>query len=195
VGASADIGLWLRIAGIALVSGALIGWTAANIPLESLTVGDWLRSLAWAAVALISPIATAAALAKGSKAPTFAQLLGRSPQRPQDLLVLTLGILLIALSVLSVQGALGLVFDPRYRDFPFAPLIGAAAPFLLLGGASRPNRWLKAPAAETVAAATLAAAAVYIVLNEGLANWQASWFSAGVLAVALILVQERVAPS
>jgi hypothetical protein len=122
-------------------------------------------------------------------------LLGRSPQRPQDLLVLTLGILLIALSVLSVQGALGLVFDPRYRDFPFAPLIGAAAPFLLLGGASRPNRWLKAPAAETVAAATLAAAAVYIVLNEGLANWQASWFSAGVLAVALILVQERVAPS
>jgi hypothetical protein len=195
VGASADIGLWLRIAGIAIVSGALIGWTAANIALESLTVGDWLRSLAWAAVALISPIATAAALAKGSKAPTFAQLLGRSLQRPQDLLVLTLGILLIALSVLSVQGALGLVFDPRYRDFPFAPLIGAAAPFLLLGGALRPNRWLKAPAAETVAAATLAAAAVYIVLNEGLANWQALWFSAGVLAVALILVQERVAPS
>jgi glucan 1,3-beta-glucosidase len=195
VGASADTGLWLRIAGIAIVSGALIGWTVANIPLESLTVGDWLRSLAWAAVALISPIAAAAALAAGSQAPTFAQMLGRSPDRPQDLLVLTLGILLIALSVLSVQGALGLVFDPRYRDFPFAPLIGAAAPFLLLGGALRPNRWLKAPAAETVAAATLAAAAVYIVLNEGLANWQAVWFSAGLLAVALILVEERAAPS
>ena len=130
VGASADIGLWLRIAGIAIVSGALIGWTAFNIPLESLTVGDWLRSLAWAAVALISPIATAAALAKGSKAPTFAQLLRRSPQRPQDLLVLTLGILLIALSVLSVQGALARVRS-ALPGFPVCPLIGAAAPFLL----------------------------------------------------------------
>jgi exo-beta-1,3-glucanase (GH17 family) len=192
--ATANVGLWPRIAGIAVISGALIGWTAANIPLESLTVGDWLRSLAWAAVALISPIAAAAALATGSKLPTFAQMLGRRPERPRDLLVLTLGILLIALAVLSVQGALGLVFDPRYRDFPFAPVTAAAAPLLLLGGVLRPREWLKAPAAETVAAATLVAAAIYIVINEGLANWQALWFSAGLIAVALILVEERAAP-
>src|SRR6201988_3670114 len=51
--AKADIGLWLRVATIALVSGTLIGWTVENVPLESLTVGDWLRSLAWAAPALV----------------------------------------------------------------------------------------------------------------------------------------------
>lgn len=195
---TAGSGFWLRVTGIAIVAGALIGWTVANIPLESLTVGDWLRSLAWAVIALVSPVAAGAALATGSKPPTFAQMLGRGPERPRDRLVLTLGVVLIALSVLSVQGALGLVFDPRYRDFPFAPLTGAVVPFLLLGGllggALHPRQWRKAPPAETVAAATLAAAAVYIVLNEGLANWQALWFSAGLLAVALILVEERAAP-
>src|SRR5262245_18133663 len=85
-----DAGQWLRIAGIAIVSGALIGWTAANIPLESLTLGDWTRSLAWAAVALVSPIVAAAALAAGARVPTFAQMLGRSAERPRHWLVLTL---------------------------------------------------------------------------------------------------------
>ena len=35
---------------------ATIGWTIENVPLESLTLGDWLRSLAWAAVALMAPV-------------------------------------------------------------------------------------------------------------------------------------------
>jgi exo-beta-1,3-glucanase (GH17 family) len=192
--ATFDAAVWLRITAIAVVSGALIGWTVANIPLESLTVGDWIRSLAWAAVALVSPIAAAAAVAGGARVPTFAQLLGRSPERPRHWLVLTLGALLIALVVLAVQGALGLVFDPRYRDFAFAPLTGAAVPFLLLGGTPRPKAWPKAPVAESVAAATLAVSAIYVVLNEGLANWQALWFSAGLAAFALILVEERAAP-
>src|SRR5215831_11131375 len=113
---------WLRIAATAVVSGPLIGWTVANVPLESLTVGDWLRSLAWAGVALTAPVVGAAALASGASAPSFAQILGRAAQRPRDVVALSLGILLIALAVLSVQAALGLVFDPRYRDFPFAPL-------------------------------------------------------------------------
>ena len=46
--------------------------------------------------------------------------------RPRRSLALLLGAALIVLAVLSVQAALGLVFDPRYRDFPFAPLTGAA---------------------------------------------------------------------
>src|SRR5262249_41929892 len=53
--AAASIGWWLRLAAIAIVSGTLIGWTVANGPLESLTIGDWLRSLARAAVALMAP--------------------------------------------------------------------------------------------------------------------------------------------
>jgi exo-beta-1,3-glucanase (GH17 family) len=184
---------WLRVAAIALLSGSVIGWAIANVPLESLTIGDWTRSLAWAAVALLAPIVAAAATVRGVAIPSFASVLARRAERPRDPLGLALGGVLILVVVLCVQAALGLVFDPRYRDFAFAPLTGAAAPFLLIAA------WelrLKArrPAAETVAAATLALSAVYIVLNESLANWQAAWFCAGLIALALTLLQARDAP-
>jgi glucan 1,3-beta-glucosidase len=185
-------GWWLRIAAMAAVSGTLIGWTVANVPLESLTIGDWLRSLAWAGVALISPLAGAAALATGARMPSFAQILGRAPLRPHDVVAWSLGVVLIVIAVLSVQAALGLVFDGRYRDFPFAPLTSAVVPLLLV---ARWKRRLKAPAAETAMAVALTGSAVYIALNEGFANWQALWFSAALLALALTLVQARDAPS
>ena len=189
--AAGDRGVWLRIAAIALVSGSLIGWTLRAVPIESLTIGDWIRSLAWAAVALIAPVAGAAAVASGARAPSFARILGRRATRPRSGLALLLGAVLIVLAVLSVQAALGLVFDPRYRDFPFAPLIGAAFPFLLL------TRWrlrLQAPAAEAVTAATLSGAALYIACNEGFTNWQALSLVAGLIALSLTLVQARGAP-
>jgi len=187
-------GLWLRIAAIALVSGSVIGWTIENVPLESLTIGDWTRSLAWAPVALLAPIVTAAAVVAGVAIPSFARVLGRRAERPRDPLALALGIVLIVLVVLSVQAALGLVFDARYRDFPFAPLTGAAVPFLLIATWDLRLKALR-PAAETVAAATLALSATYIVLNESFANWQAVWFCAGLVALALTLLQARDAPS
>ena len=186
------------------MSGTLIGWTVASVPLESLTTGDWLRSLAWAALAPMAPLVGAAALASGASAPSFAQILGRAAQRPREMVALSLGILLLALAVLSVQAALGLVFDPRYRDFPFAPLTAATIP-LLLATKGRPaskgallakwKRRLQAPAAETAVAATLAAPAVYIVCNESFANWQAVWFSAALLAFAFTLLQAQDGPS
>jgi len=185
--------LWLRVAAIALLSGGVIGWTIANVPLESLTIGDWMRSIAWAAVALLAPIVAAAATVRGVAIPSFARVLARRAERPRDPLTLGLGAVLIVVVLLCVQAALGLVFDPRYRDFPFAPLTGAATPFVLIAA------WelrLKAqrPAAETVAAATLVLSAAYIVLNESLANWQAVWFCAGLIALALTLLQARDVP-
>jgi Na+(H+)/acetate symporter ActP len=104
---------------------------------------------------------------------------------------LFLGLILLMTAVLSVQAALGLVFDGRYRDFPFAPLTGAAIPLLMLGTWKRRSN---VPAAEKAMAVTLAVSAVYIVGNESVANWQALWFSAGLLALALTLVQARDAP-
>jgi len=199
--------LWLQVTAIAITSGGLIGWTIENVPLESLTLGDWLHSLGWAGAAVLAPISAAAALASGRAMPSFSQILGArskngereqavvtawvAPGRPKSRLELTLGILLIALGVLCVQAALGLVFDPRYRDFPFAPLTGAVIPFLFLSNwKPRP----RVPAAELVMAVLLAGAAVYIVLNEGFANWQACWFAAGLCALALILVRAPAAP-
>ena len=200
---AAGSGWWLRIAAMAIVSGFLIGWTVANVPVESLTIGDWLRSLAWAGAALASPVIGAAALASGTSAPTFAQILGRAAQRPRNPVALALGVLLIALAILAVQAALGLVFDPRYRDFPFASLSGATAPLLLvikrkpaIKGTllARWKRHLQAPAAESAVAATLAASAVYIACNESFANWQAVWLSAALIALAFTLLQAQDAP-
>jgi glucan 1,3-beta-glucosidase len=50
------------------------------------------------------------------------------------------------------------------------------------------------PAAETLAAAMLAASAVYIAINETLANWQALWLAAGLIGLAVILVRARDVP-
>jgi hypothetical protein len=49
--------------------------------------------------------------------------------------------------------------------------------------------------AERVAAVVLAASAVYIVLNESFANWQAVAFCAALLGLAFILARARGAPS
>ncbi|HEY7247897.1 MAG TPA: beta-(1-6) glucans synthase [Xanthobacteraceae bacterium] len=192
--APADLRLWLPIAATALASGGLVGWTIVNVPLESLTLGDWLRSLGWAGTAILAPVLAGATLASGRTVPSFAEILSRRARAAvasKSALELAAGALLIATAVLSVQAALGLVFDPRYRDFPFAPLTGAVIPFLFLA------KWRRRPragVAELVMAALLAAAAVYIVLNEGLANWQACWFAAGLAALVLILVRAPAVP-
>ena len=121
------------IAAIALMPGVLIGWTVENVPIESFGVGGWLRSLAFAGVAVVAPIVCAAALCRGRGPPTFAQRARRAAaERCAIALAWALGLALIALCVLAVQAALGLVFDPRYRDFPFAPLTAAVVPFLVL---------------------------------------------------------------
>jgi glucan 1,3-beta-glucosidase len=171
----------------------MIGWTTANIPLESLTVGDWMRSLAWGALAIAAPVLNAMAVAVGVGVPSFARVVGRRADRVAGWLAISLGLALVALTLLAVQAALGLVFDPRYRDFPFPALLGAAVPFLACKTSWPRLRGLQ-PNAETVAAATLALSAVYIVLNETLANWQALWFAAGLLVLAVTLLPGQGAP-
>jgi len=190
---SQPLQIWLRVALAAAVSGTMIGWALANIPLESLTVGDWLRSLSWGAVALVAPVLVAAALVSGIATPSFARVIGRRTRRVEGWLAVALGLTLIMLTLLAVQAALGLVFDPRYRDFPFPALTAAAIPFAALR-TSWPRLQGLRGSAETVAAATLTLSAAYIVLNETVANWQALWFACGLLVLAATLVPGRDAP-
>jgi hypothetical protein len=114
-------------------------------------------------------------------------VLGRREHRAKEPLALLAGALLIAVTVLALQAALGLVFDPRYRDFPFTALSAAVFPFLLMIQ-SWPRLGRIRLGAESVAAGALALSAIYILFNETPANWQAVWFCAGLTALALVLV-------
>ncbi len=175
--------------------GVLIGWAIANVPLESFGVGGWTRSLALLAVALVAPIAATAALLRGSPVPAFAQVLGRAAERPPSLLGLVLGTGLILLTILAIGTALGLVFDPRYKDFPFVPLSAAAIPYLVLTVFTRWPQRGAATRAEFVAAILLAFSAIYIVINEGVANWQAVWLGGVLFILAVVLAPLRAARS
>jgi glucan 1,3-beta-glucosidase len=184
---------WLGVAAIATVSGTLIGWAFANVSIESLGIGGWLQGLSWATVALVAPVAAAGCLVAGVRIPGFGEMLGRPQERPCAPVALVAGGGLVALSVLALQSALMLVVDPRYVDFPFAPLLCAAVPYLTLALWSDRLKGER-PAAETLAAAVLAGSAVYIVINETVANWQALLLAGGLAMLALTLARVRAAP-
>jgi glucan 1,3-beta-glucosidase len=184
--------LWPRVAVLGFLPGILVGWTVEAVPVDSYTGGTWLRSLAFALTAAAAPILCAIACAAGRSRPTFAAILSRSGQA-RDGLGIALGVIFIALVLLSVETALGLVFDPRYRDIPFAPQSAGVAAFLVLMlSTARPAG--RRAAAETVAAAVLTLSAGYIAINETFANWQAIWLCGGFLVLALILARARDAP-
>lgn len=191
-GKSAVRSLWLLTAGLTFLPAVLFGWTLERIPIESYTGGSWVRSLALAATAAAAPIICAAACSGGCGLPSFATVLGRGSRL--DGLRIVLGGIFLVLVVLAVEEALGLVFDPRYRDITFAPLTGAMLPFLMLSLVVRRVSGSRARA-ETAAAALLAACAVYIVFNESFANWQAVWFGSALLGLAITLVRARDVPS
>ncbi len=185
-----SIGTWFAICVNAVVGGVLIGWTVANVPIESLDAGGWLRSLALAAVAFAAPPVVSAAMTGRRAIPSFARLLGPAAGRARDWQSIALVAVLIVLTLLAIQVVLGLAFDPRYRDFPFAPLTVATVPYFLLslsmarlGGARG--------AAEIAAAAILALSAAYVLIDEGFANWQSIWLCAVLAALAFTLARVR----
>jgi glucan 1,3-beta-glucosidase len=184
---------WPVITAVAFLPAVLFGWTLERVPIESYSAGGWLRSLALAATAIASPIACAAACTTNRGLPALAGLLGGRGQR-RDGMGAALGVVFLVLLVLAVEEALGLVFDPRYRDIVFAPLSGGILPFLVLS-LRGPQPLGPRAMAETAAAALLAASAVYIMFNESFTNWQAVWFGAALIGLAVILVRARDAPS
>ena len=125
--------------------------------------------------------------------PPLAAALSVGTLRKTDRLTAALGLALVVTIILSLQVALGLVFDPRYKDFPFAPLTAAIVPLFVhgLSVARAPGR---RGAAETAAALLLALSVVYIVPDESLGNWQSLWLCAAFAALAVMLFRVRAAP-
>jgi exo-beta-1,3-glucanase (GH17 family) len=181
---------WLAVTASAVAGGTMIGWAVADVPMQSFDAGGWVRNVALAAAALLTPPVLSVAIARGSKVPAFFRLVGPCADRTKDPVALAAGVLLIAVMLLAIQSALGLVFDPRYRDFPFAPLTAATTPFAAHRLVMRPGSGTR-PAAELAGAVLLTLAVPYIVINETFANWQSLWLCAMFAAVVVTLSQAR----
>ena len=180
-------------AAIALAAGLVFGLAAVDLPIEGEMPADRLRGALMLVLALVVPMAAAYALARGDRLSGFSEALDPTQWHARGTVAVVLALLLAATVVAAIHVALGLVFDPRYKDFPLAPLTGpvlALAVLAFAGGkpSSPPG------AAEKTAAAVLAGSALFIGLNEGIANWQALLFSALLLILALTCLRAKAAP-
>jgi glucan 1,3-beta-glucosidase len=176
---------WIGIAVLASISGCAFGlavhmqWLAARNAFE---LG---RGLFCMAFAFAAPLVATAGIARGLAPAPLAELFG--PREKTTRLGLWLAGLTAATTVLSMFFALGLVFDPRYREFPTATLIGAVAGLVLMGMLARRNGYVLG---ERVFAVLLAVSAAAIVIQERIENWEAlslvgvMLMLAGVLALA-----------
>lgn len=174
---------WLPVAGIALAGGLFVGWAVANAPRESLTIVDWIYSAIVLGLSIVTAPVAAAAAVRRTPFEGFPVLFDPLAWRGADPLARVVTALLALAVMVAIQRALGLVFDPEGRDFPFAPLTGpAAALFLLAWIAPRGRR--RESIAEIAAALILGGAAIFIAFNETVWNWQALWFAAVLVLLA-----------
>jgi glucan 1,3-beta-glucosidase len=184
---------WLGVAISATTAGSLLGVGADKVFYESYGIGGWLLWGTLLAAGILSPIFCAQALVIGRSLPTFLDLLGPSEGRKWSKLTAVLGLTLAVAAVIAAQTALGFVFDPRYKDFPYASLTMAVVPFAILM-LNRPQIGVR-PIAESVFAGVLALSAAYVLFNEGRDNWQSLWTCAMYLLFALTLWRARAEQS
>ncbi|WP_210209935.1 beta-(1-6) glucans synthase [Pseudolabrys taiwanensis] len=192
-GKDAEPRAWLAVTLNAIAAGVLVGWAVENAPVESLGVGGWVRSLAMIAVAVVSPFVLTRGVMKAVPMPALARLFGPVEWRTSDRLAQVMAGVLVATLLLGLLVALGLVFDPRYRDFPFAPMTAAIVPLLTHSLVVRRAEGRRG-AAEIGGTILLALSVIYIVPNESLANWQSLWLCATFAALALTLWRVRGVP-
>jgi glucan 1,3-beta-glucosidase len=157
---------------------------------ESYGFGGWLVQALLLAAATAAPLLASEAAMSGRALPTFVELIGPRERLISTPAMVILGFALIVTTLIAAQTALGLVFDPAWRDFPFAGLIMAVVPFWTLTLLNRPKSGAR-PHAEAVFAGLFAAAALYILFNEGLRNWQSLWTCAAYLLLGSTLWRAR----
>src|SRR5580704_172935 len=181
---------WIAVGLSATTAGILLGVAADKMFFESYGFGRWLTWGALLAAAIASPLLCANALMSGRPLPTFLELLGPREGRTLSFATMLLGLALLVTTLIGAETALGFVFDPRYRDFPFAALTMAVVPFSSLMLLNRPSQGPR-PIAEGVFAGLFAASALYTVFNEGADNWQSLWTCAAYLLFAVTLWRAR----
>jgi len=181
---------WIAVAISATVGGILLGVSADKMLHESYGYGGWLLQGLLLAAGIAAPLLSTYALMSGRALPAFLEVLGPPKGRTPFFMTNMLGITLIVTTLVAAEIALSLVFDARWRDFPFAALTMAVVPFwtlAFLNGAKSGTR----PLSEAVFTGLFALAAVYIILNEGSDNWQAMWTGAVYFLLGSALWQAR----
>lgn len=186
---------WVGVGGVAALAGTFVPLAVEKVPLESLGVGGWTRSGILLLLAIGCPLVVASALTRQRPIATFANVVAWPMRSFECRLIPVIGLLLVALTLVALQIALGLVFDPRYKDFPYAPLSAAVGSIFILSLFSTTPflSATKAPRAlaEHVAAGVLALSLIYVVFNESFLNWQSVWLCGLFAALAFTLSTAR----
>jgi len=181
---------WVAVAASATAGGILLGIAGDKVFYESYGIGGWLRWGSLLAAGMAAPLLSANALMSGRALPTFLELVGPREGRTRSVLTMMLGATLIVTTLIAAETALGFVFDPRYRDFPYAALTMAVVPLWALMFLNRPQSGTR-PVAEAVFSALFAGAALYTAFNEGPENWQSLWTCALYFLLGVTLWQAR----
>jgi glucan 1,3-beta-glucosidase len=181
---------WFAVGISAITAGILFGVAAQKIFYESNGAGGWLLWGSLLLAATASPVFGAMALMSGRPSPSFLELLGPEGYRTESALATMHGFVWIVTIVIGTATALGLVFDPRFIDFPFASLTMAAVPFVAMTLLNPTKKDIR-PLAESLFAGVFLGAAIYVGINEGPANWQSLWTCAAYLSLAFTLWRVR----
>jgi exo-beta-1,3-glucanase (GH17 family) len=181
---------WMAVGISATSAGALLGVATDKMFYESYGLGGWLFWGFLLAAGIASPLFGAYAMMSGRGLPTFLELLGPSDYRDRPWTAVILALVLAVTTVIGADTAIGLAFDPRYKDFPFAALTMAVVPFAALALLNRPKEGFR-PIAETTFAALLVMTAVYTGFNEGSDNWQSLWTCGVYVVLAATLWRAR----
>jgi exo-beta-1,3-glucanase (GH17 family) len=182
---------WLAVAASATVSGILLGIGVENALYESYGFAGLVRQGSLLVAATVLPLLCAHALMAGRALPAFAEVIGPR-QTIRSLPALLLGAVLLVTALVATESALGLTFDPRSRDFPFASLTMAAMPIWTLTLLNR-RKLAVCATSEAVFAGLFAAAALYMLLHEGVQNWQSLWSAAAFFLLGAALWRSRSA--
>ncbi|HXO68039.1 MAG TPA: glycosyl hydrolase family 17 protein [Bradyrhizobium sp.] len=181
---------WAAVAISATVGGVLLGLAAEKWLYESFGLFSWVMQSLLLAAAVAAPLLSSMAVMSERGLPTLLDVIGRSESRLRSLETIILGGTLAVVTLVAAVTALNLVFDPRWRDFPYPALTMAAVPLWMVTLFNR-SKSSANPKAEASFATLLAVAALFILFNEGFANWQSLWLCAayGLLSVTLWRVQ------
>jgi exo-beta-1,3-glucanase (GH17 family) len=182
---------WLAVATSATIGGILLGVSIEKTLYESYGFGGWLIQGLLLAAGIAAPLLCSNALMSDRPLPAFLELIGPREGRTRSLPALITGFTLTVTTLAAAETALGLVFDPRWRDFPFASLTMAVVPFWALTLLNPRKSDTRRPIAEAMFAGLFVVAALYISFNEGAHNWQSLWTSAAYFVLGTTLWPSR----